>query len=136
MHVAVLGAGGAASAIAVALLDAGVSALDVVNRTAGRADDLVGRLHAAYPAADVESGPGRVGAAGLVVNATSSGMAADDALPLDAELLAPDAIAADVVMKPELTPFLAAASAHGNRTHEGRHMLAGQLALISDYLAG
>jgi shikimate dehydrogenase len=136
MPVVVLGAGGAASAIAVALLDAGVTALDIVNRTPARAEELRARLTQAFPQADVGTGVGRIGTAALVVNATSSGMQPDDVSPIDASLLAAHAIAADVVMAAQPTPFLAAAAGHGIRTHEGRHMLAGQLELISDYLVG
>jgi shikimate 5-dehydrogenase len=56
--------------------------------------------------------------------------------PMDGIDFPVGAIAADVVMSAELTPFLAGASAQGNRTHAGAHMLAGQARLIADYLAG
>jgi shikimate dehydrogenase len=136
MRAVVLGAGGAASAIAVALVDAGVARIDIRNRTGARAEQLAGRLHAAFPTAEVGTDAARLGEADLVVNATSSGMSPHDQPPIDLALARPDAIAADVVMSADPTPFLAAAAARGMRTHEGTRMLSGQLALISQYLQG
>lgn len=134
MHVLLGGAGGAASAVAAALLQAGVEHLDVVNRTASRAQELVDRLRKAFPGADIGLGADRAGLAGLVINATSSGMSDSDDPFIDVDMLSPSSIAADVVMSSPSTPFLRAAASRGMRTHEGVHMLAGQLQLIAEYL--
>jgi shikimate dehydrogenase len=134
MRAVVVGAGGAASAIAVALLDAGVARLDVHNRTAARAVDLVERLRREFPPRDIGWGLARLPESELVVNATSVGLNATDESPIPGGDLPPDAIAADVVMSAQPTPFLAAAARRGLRTHEGVHMLAGQTRLIADYL--
>lgn len=131
----VIGAGGAASAVAVALLAARVRSLGIGNRTPSRAAELVDRLRTAFPDADVGTGRGRLSEASLVVNATSTGMNPADGSPIPSEALPAGAVAADVVMSASLTPFLAAAAARGNRTHAGSHMLAGQIRLISQYLA-
>lgn len=129
-----IGAGGAASAIAAALLKAGVTRLDVVNRSEQRARELVDRLAELYPGRDIGVGKARSLEAGLVVNATSLGMSKNDPIPFPVELIPSAAVAADVVMQAELTPFLAAALSQGAIVHEGRHMLAGQLRLIADFL--
>jgi shikimate dehydrogenase len=131
----VLGAGGAASAVAVALLAEGVESLDISNRTQARADDLAERLRAAFPHRDIGTGLGRVTGAQLVVNATSSGLSQSDLPPLEHHLIPPRALAADIVMRPDLTPFLAGAAARGNITHDGAHMLDGQIKLIAAYLS-
>jgi shikimate dehydrogenase len=135
-RVVVLGAGGAASAVAVALLSSGVRTLDVHNRTTTRAASLVGRLQAAVPSGDVRVGLDRLPAATLVVNATSAGLSAADESPIPSSGFPEGATAADVVMSAAPTPFLAAAAARGNRTHEGVHMLSGQTDLISQFLVG
>jgi shikimate dehydrogenase len=130
----VLGAGGAASAVAVALLSADVESLDISNRTEARAADLAERLRAAFPTRDIGTGLDRVADAHLIVNATSNGMSPSDVSPLAPDLIPAGALAADVVMSAELTPFLAGAAGRGNGTHEGAHMLNGQIQLMADYL--
>lgn len=133
-HAVVLGGGGAAAAVAAALVDAGVARLDVSNRTAAREEDLVARLRRGFPAADVGAGLGRLSTADLVVNATSAGLDPADDSPIASAAFPPGAIAADVVISTEATPFLAAAAAAGLRTHTGSHMLESQIRLIARYL--
>lgn len=133
-RVVLIGAGGAASAVAVALLSAGAASLDVSNRTARRAGDLVSLLRAAFPLSDVGVGLDRIAGADLIINATSAGLSASDQSPVESTVFPPGSIAADVVMSTQLTPFLAAAAASGNPTHEGSYMLAGQIQLISQFL--
>ena len=76
----VVGAGGAGSAVALALLEAGVTALGIADRDAGRRDALATRLAGQAPAV---ARPGSPDAAGydLIVNATPAGMQACDPLP-------------------------------------------------------
>ena len=62
-----------------------------------------------------------------LVNATPLGMNAGDPLPLDPARLAPSTFVAEVVMKNETTPFLAAARARGCRTQIGIDMLFEQI---------
>jgi len=70
----------------------------------------------------------------LVVNGTSLGMRADDLLPVDVAMLAPDAIAAEAGLAPDETRFLATAAARGLRTHRGRHMLEAQIEPMLDFM--
>lgn len=128
------GAGGAANAIAFALADAGVRVLTLANRTRAKAQDLKVRLATAYPDLPVNLGSTDPRGHDLVVNATSLGLKADDPLPLEADMLTPDQIVAEIIMQPEVTPLLAAAQARGCRTQPGLPMLSAQLALMCDTL--
>lgn len=117
----VLGAGGAARGAVAALLDAEAPEVRIVNRTRARAEALTqtvgGSPYALDDAAAAFAG------AGLIVNATSAGLAdqATLAWPLDA---APaEAVAMDMVYKPLVTPFLAQARDRGLRTVDGLEML-------------
>lgn len=120
-----LGAGGAARAIAVALLDAGVPALTLVNRDQGRAERLAAHLDAGTRVtvhrwtrrADVLAG------AALLVNATSLGMTGKPPLDLDLSALLAAAVVTDIVYAPLTTPLLAAAAARGHRIVDGLGML-------------
>jgi shikimate dehydrogenase len=122
----VLGAGGAARAVVLALAGAGASEVVVVNRTLERAE----------VAAALAGGRGRVGSAGdasemdLVVNATPAGMGGAAAVrPLvDATCLGPGQVAADLVYHPLVTPWLAAAEARGATVVGGLGMLVHQAA--------
>jgi shikimate dehydrogenase len=134
-RVRLLGAGGAASAIGVALARAGIASLRIENRTVARAELLADRIRQATDLADVTTdrrGPDD----DLIVNATSQGMRPDDATDFRFEGMSELAVAADVIVSDRLTPFLAAAEQRGIAVHEGRHMLDGQMVLIADFLLG
>jgi shikimate dehydrogenase len=128
------GAGGAASAIAFALAEAGVARLTIHNRTESKAVDLAARVQAACPRADVAAGPADPTGHDLVVNGTALGLHAGDALPVDSALLTPDMLVAEVVMLPEITALLGAAAARGCRIHHGRHMLDEQIRLMAEFM--
>lgn len=131
-----VGAGGAASAIAVALARAGVARLTIANRTVTKARQLADRVAAAFPAVAVASGDADPRGHTLVVNGTSLGLKPGDPLPLPVELLDPATVVAEVIMDPTRTPLLVAAAARGCRIHEGRHMLDAQLRLLAEFVAG
>lgn len=128
------GAGGAANAIAFALVEAGVSRLTIANRTRAKADDLAGRLKDAFPGAQVDIGTPDPSGHDIVVNGTSLGLKDGDALPLDTDRLQPEQTVAEVIMQPEETALLKAAAARGCRVHFGKPMLACQLDLMADFL--
>lgn len=123
-HVALLGAGGAARAIADALARHGVAQVSVVNRTRSSAEvtaELAGDVGAVAE-------PQAVRAADIVVNATSVGMGGDE-LPCDPALLRTGQVVADIVYHPRDTALLGAARAAGARTIDGLGMLLHQAAL-------
>ena len=119
----VLGAGGAARAVAVALLDAGVPEVRLLNRTPERAralaDDLGGSVHAVNWTARAAALDG----AALLVNTTSLGMHGQPPLDLALDALPPRALVTDVVYTPLITPLLALAQARGNPVVDGLGML-------------
>ncbi|MEO8672255.1 MAG: shikimate dehydrogenase [Tahibacter sp.] len=108
-----LGAGGAAQAVAYALLDAGVRSLTIVNRDAQRADGLADRIgmpdrvHVRYWS-DLRS----IGSFDLLMNATSAGVRGD-ALDLPFSIVASRALCYDLSYGAAATGFLAWARAAG-----------------------
>lgn len=129
-----LGAGGAATALAQALLAAGVSQLVVANRNLARGEALTTRLRALYPDRRVTTGPADARGFDLVVNGTSVGLDGDPAIPIDIGTIAAGSMVADIVMKPAMTPLLSVAQARGARIHQGIHMLQAQIDLFIDFL--
>lgn len=122
-----LGAGGAARAVAWVLLDAGIPLLRLANRTPERASRLARELAAAFPdRVTTVSWPVPVEAIAdlaLLVNATSLGMRGQPPLPIDLAPLPRTALVADLVYVPLETPLLAAARARGNPVVDGLGML-------------
>ena len=129
-----VGAGGAASGVAHALLQAGVVELTIANRSAGKAHHLASQLAMAFPQARIAAGAADPAGYDLVVNGTALGMHAGDALPVDAGRLDAGCIVAEVVMQPDMTPLLVAAEARGCRVHRGIHMIEQQVRLLVDFL--
>jgi shikimate dehydrogenase len=133
--VLLLGAGGAAAAVALALAEAGVTRMTVANRTQAKAAALAALVNDACGRALAQPGPARPAARALIVNATALGMAPDDPLPMDAGRIARDMLVAEVVASPETTAFLHAAQARGADTHSGIWMIRNQVDLIARHLA-
>lgn len=120
----VLGAGGAARAVVVALLDAGAPEIRLLNRTQSRAAEIAADL--GDPRIKVDAWDGRdmaLDGAVLLVNSTSQGMTGYPPLEIDLSALPTDAIVTDIVYVPLVTPLLAAASARGNPIVDGLGML-------------
>ena len=131
----VLGAGGAARAIAVEAALAGATAITIVNRDRERGAELVALLEARTPASAELVAWDRTFAvpAGtdIVVNATSVGLFPDvDArVDLDVESLAPGMVVADVIPNPPRTRLIRDAEARGCTVLDGLGMLVGQGAI-------
>jgi shikimate dehydrogenase len=119
----VIGAGGAARAVCIALQDAGAPEIRVVNRTPAHAEALAGELGGVGTAVRWNARAAALDGAALVVNATSCGMAGQPPLDLDLDALAGEAVVNDIVYAPLVTPLLAAAAARGNRVVDGIGML-------------
>ncbi|MES1150442.1 MAG: shikimate dehydrogenase [Dongia sp.] len=129
--VVLLGAGGAARAIIVALLECGVPSVILANRTQRRAEELAEALGAALG----DGAKGRLqvvtwhhreqtlDGAGLLVNSTQLGMKGQPSLELDLARLPKTAVVYDIVYVPLETPLLAAARSRGNPTVDGLGML-------------
>lgn len=129
----VVGAGGAGSAVALALIEAGAAAITVADLDPARCGGLAGRLSAVSIGA-VRAGPPDPAGCDIVVNATPAGMDPGDPPPVDAARLAPAAIVADLVTRPAMTPLLAAACERGCTVVTGEDMFAAQAGLLADIL--
>jgi shikimate dehydrogenase len=117
----VIGAGGAARAVIVALLEEGARTIRVVNRTKERAARLAEEFGVkAYDWGDWKS---TLDSAGLAVNTTTQGMVGEPALDIDLTALPKSAVVNDIVYVPLETPLLAAARRRGNRVVDGLGML-------------
>lgn len=127
-----VGAGGAGSAIALSLIEKGVSELAIHDADSSRRDGLVARL--SERGAKVRTGSPDPGGYDLAINATPTGAKAGDPLPIEAERLSPETFVADVITEPVRTRLLEVAAARGCRTQVGRSMFAGQVDLVADYL--
>jgi shikimate dehydrogenase len=119
----VLGAGGAARAVCVALQDAGVPEICIINRTTARAESLAAALKGPFTVAAWSERDARLKNAGLLVNTTTLGMKGQDPLDIDLTSLSPRATVTDIVYVPLETPLLAAARARGNPVVDGLGML-------------
>lgn len=129
--VLLLGAGGAAAGVLGALMDAGCTKITVVNRTDSRALALVERhsAHAALLKTQLQAHAltELTTRFDLLINATASSLQGDS-LALPAHLLAPDALAYDLMYGPPAQAFLAWANANGARSRDGLGMLVEQAA--------
>ena len=127
----VIGAGGAARAVVLALARAGAREVGVANRTASRGETAASLAGGAGSTVELDA----VSGADLVVNATPIGMV-DDALPLDPERLGAGQLVADLVYHPAVTPLLAAAAARGATPLNGLGMLVHQAARAFELWTG
>jgi shikimate dehydrogenase len=117
----ILGAGGAARAVAAALLETGVP-VTIANRTAEHAEALAHDLPNLRVLPWHRRGDALSDQA-LLVNATSLGMQGHPPVDLDLARAAPTLAVADIVYVPLQTPLLSATAAHGLRGVEGLGML-------------
>jgi shikimate dehydrogenase len=124
----VVGAGGAARAVVLALKQAGIADIRIANRSADRALELKHRFGSGISALGLDALPEILGDADLLVNTTSLGMHGDSGLPADPGLLPPRAIVTDIVYVPLQTPLLTAAERRGLKTVDGLGMLLHQAA--------
>ena len=130
-----VGAGGAGSAIAIALLDAGVRDLVIHDAEQARVDALLGLL-AGIADRRATAGPADPAGCDLVFNASPMGMADDDPLPVDGALLTSSMFVGDVIAGHGVTPFVAAAHTAGCRTADGGHMVDAVQELMFDFMLG
>lgn len=133
----VLGAGGAARAVASTLIDRGAARVTILNRTLARAEAAAASL-----AGDVSAGPlspagfeAAAAGASLVINCTS-GPASGLIGSLDPGLLGPSSTWVDINYWMPDPPLRAACGAAGVRFIEGMGMLAHQGALAFELFTG
>ncbi|MEV4413164.1 shikimate dehydrogenase [Catellatospora sp. NPDC049609] len=136
-----LGAGGAGSAVAHAMLALGTGHLTVVDPDTDRARQLAGVLGAQFGADRISTGdvadlgPILAGAQG-VINATPIGMAHHPGSPVPEAYLRSDLWVADIVYRPTDTALLRAARAAGARTLHGGGMNTFQAVAAFEHFTG
>lgn len=123
----ITGAGGVGSAIAASLAHAGVAEICIFDTHAAMMRELAERLCHHYPELKVLTGSNDPTGFDIVVNATPLGMKDGDPLPFEVERISPDAFVGEVVLKQEITPFLAAVRARGCDFQVGVDMLFEQI---------
>lgn len=119
----VLGAGGAARAVLVALKSRDIGCVHLLNRSLGKAEDLAIDLEGPIRTGALTEFAARAKTSGLLINTTSVGMHGTRFDDLDLGLLPKTALVTDLVYVPIRTPLLADAAALGLRTVDGLGML-------------
>lgn len=138
----VLGAGGAARAIAVESAAVGVAHVTVANRSADRAAQLAGHIASVTDASaahlDASSPVAVPSGTQVVVNATSVGMSPqqDRLPPIDLATLSPGMVVCDVIPNPPETLLLRRARESGCSTVDGLGMLVNQALVAIEHWTG
>ena len=132
-RVMLIGAGGAGSAIGVAVAHQHPRSLRVFDPDAGRAGDLAAKVRSIDPSIEVEVGAPILDGIGILMNASPIGMLGDPNMPIEVERIRPEVIVFDAIVKPDQTKLLAVAEASGCRIVRGREMMQGQIARMVDF---
>lgn len=129
-----IGAGGAGSAIALALTMEGAS-VTLADLDTAKRDALIAKLgrHGHKIATTDKPDPSGFD---LVVNATPAGMKAGDPLPVDVAKIAAGAFVADIITMPAITPLLEASRVKGCAIQTGVQMFEAQVDFITEFLMG
>jgi shikimate dehydrogenase len=126
-RVLIVGAGGVGSAIAAACAKAGAGEIAFTDTRAEAAQQLADRLRLNYPDLKLSLGSNDPWGFDVAINATPLGTYPGDPLPMDPSRLSPSALVGEVVLKPAMTAFLAAAKARGVACVTGLDMLFEQI---------
>lgn len=121
-----LGAGGAARAVVVALLENGARQIRISNRTPEKAQAIADEFGSAVTTLPWSERAAGLADVSVLVNCTDRGMTGKGALEIDLSRLNPATLAADLIYTPLETPFLAEARARGCLTVNGLGLLLNQ----------
>jgi shikimate dehydrogenase len=127
-----VGAGGAGSAIALEILNAGAASIAVHDTEANRRDLLISKLNDRHPE-KATAGTASPTGFNVAINATPLGMRAGDAAPLDLDRIDGAMFVGDVVTANDDTPLIRAAKAAGCRCCSGHDMFDASLDLMLDF---
>ncbi|MGC6412538.1 MAG: shikimate dehydrogenase family protein [Candidatus Puniceispirillaceae bacterium] len=136
-NIVLMGAGGAARAIALSLAQSEIESLVIANRTPEKATEILTQIspHAGTTQlSDCAANEVDLSAADIVINATSLGLHEGDRLPFKLDLLKPSCLVCDIIMIPAETALLQQARSRGFEIQYGRHMLDYQLDLIARFI--
>jgi len=132
-RVMLLGAGGAGSAIAIAIGGERPAALRIYDVDVARAEALVRKVVHANPGVEATAGAPTASGVDILLNASPVGMLGDARMPFEAATLPPELVVFDAIVKPERTPLLALAESCGCTTLYGREMMRGQISRMTDF---
>jgi shikimate dehydrogenase len=124
--ITVLGAGGAARAIVLSLIDEGASEIRLINRTRAKADALAQEFGQVVTAYDWSERHDALAGCALLINTTNQGMHGQPDLDLQLDQLPTSALVADAIYIPLETALLAQARQRGNTGVNGLGMLLNQ----------
>jgi shikimate dehydrogenase len=130
-RVVIAGAGGAARAVVVALLEAGTRSITVINRTLSRANRLVADMAAVAGASELRALPEMYASwavvmrsCDLLINCTSAGSSgSEEESPVPIDLIRPSMLVYDLIYHPAETQLMAAARKAGASVLGGLRML-------------
>lgn len=131
-----VGAGAAATSIAVSLLTSGASLLTFNDRDPNAERRLQEVVDRHFPGLAKAAPVQAAGEAEILINASHCGLRSDDPLPVPVSVLHREQVVADVITDPLDTPLLREAKSRGARTVTGGDMLDGQLHLLFDFIRG
>jgi shikimate dehydrogenase len=129
-----VGAGGAASAIAFALAKNGCRSLHLLNRTTRRAEALAQRLRKVFPKLSIGTVLPCDDAIDIAINGTCLGMNPGDELPMSEALVSRSKLVAECVIAPEVTALLKVARRNGCHVHTGIPMLFAQINMMLKFM--
>jgi len=132
-RILIIGAGGAGRAISYAIAGENAAEITLVDQVSQRADQLAAAVKLENPTLQVRTvqlGEERAQDYDVIVNCAPP---ADHATHLNLSMASQQTLVVDIVLKPAWTPLLAEAKALGLSTHEGIHMLSGQLKALLDF---
>ncbi len=136
-HALVIGSGGVGAAIAWALCEGGVRSLGIADLSETRTAAMKAILQNAFPNIEIHTQSSTLAEFDLVANATPVGMGGTGETPLPANLLQSlrtEALVADVVTNPVITPFLELARSRGCRIQTGPEMARAQLGNLGAFM--
>jgi shikimate 5-dehydrogenase len=121
-----IGAGGAGSAIADALAEAGASTIAIFDCCEGKAQRLADKIVTSHAGCRALARPPTVEGMDVLINATPVGMAPGDGLPAELGPFRGTLFVADIVPRSDATPLITFARTSGCRTMESEAMVTGQ----------
>jgi shikimate dehydrogenase len=128
-----VGAGGAGSAIAHAMVLAGVSELAIHDENTERRESLIHRLNT-LKLGHVKAGTANPSGCHIAINATPMGMREGDTSPIDLDAITSNMFIGCVITAPAITPLIAAARAKGCNTSTGADMFVQVRELMVQFL--
>jgi shikimate dehydrogenase len=135
-RIMLIGAGGAGSAVGVALAHQRPAFMRLHDLDGARAEALASKIRGVSPDTRIEIAAPRIDDVDVLFNVSPTGMLDDARLPLAVDTLPARLTVFDAVVKPERTPLLRLAESCGCTTVYGREMMRGQIDRMVDYFTG